>query len=377
MSYKYEGMETVVIDNGSGVIKAGFSGEISPCITFHTTVGRQSHIPAYQNNTNYSQNIKDKISITGDLSNIHYPIEHGIVTNWDDMEKIWHTVFDKICKIPEEQPVLLTEAPLNPKGNRQKMAQILFEHFNVPALYVTFPAVLSFYASGRRAGIVVDSGDGVSCTVPILDGYAVLHAMNRLDIAGRDLTNWMIKLLAQRGYSFSTTSEREIVRDLKEKHTYIALNFEKEMVSSKYLNENEKNYQLPDGQIITIGKACIQCPEILFTPTLAGYNELGLVELLHDSIKKCNVDLQHELYRRIVVSGGTTMCPGFSDRIEKELNILVPKVSRIRTIGESQRLYAAWIGGSILSSLSTFSSMLISKQDYDEFGPSIAHRKCL
>ena len=175
-----------------------------------------------------------------------------------------YTFYNELRIQPEEHSVLLTEAPLNPTANREKMVQIIFETFLIPATYIAVQSVLALYASGRTTGLIVGAGYGVSHTVPIYEGHALQHAVHKLDIGGRDLTDHLMKLLTERGYSFTTSAEREIVRDIKEKLTYVAEDFDADLAKADTSSNFEKNYELPDGQVITVGAVRFRCPEALF-----------------------------------------------------------------------------------------------------------------
>ncbi|TLD15902.1 uncharacterized protein PgNI_01594 [Pyricularia grisea] len=370
----------IVIDNGSGTIRAGFAGEDLPKCFFPSFVGRPKHLKVLAGALEGDVFIGEKAAteLRG-LLKIRYPLEHGIVTDWDDMEKIWGYVYEEGLKVlSEEHPVLLTEPPLNPRSNRDTAAQILFETFNVPALYTSIQAVLSLYASGRTTGIVLDSGDGVSHAVPVYEGFAITNSIQRIDVAGRDVTEHLQTLLRKSGYVFHTSAEKEVVRLIKEATSYVAHDpkkEEKEWAGAKLdPSKMMSDYTLPDGNKIKLGPERFRAPEILFDPEIIGLEYPGVHQMVINAIGKTDLDLRKSLYSNIVLSGGSTLTKGFGDRLLTEVQKLAVRDMRIKIFAPPERKYSTWIGGSILAGLSTFRKMWVSMDDWHE-NPDIIHTK--
>ena len=369
----------IVLDNGSGTIRAGFAGEDLPKCYFPSFVGRPKHLRVLAGALEGDVFIGQRAQELRGLLKIRYPLEHGIVTDWDDMERIWQFVYGEELKtMSEEHPVLLTEPPLNPRSNRDTAAQILFETFNVPALYTSIQAVLSLYASGRTTGVVLDAGDGVSHAVPVYEGFAMPSSIRRIDIAGRDVTEYLQLLLRKSGYVFSTSAEKEVVRMMKEKVGYVTLDPRKEDKEWSQLGGRGEGkvaeYVLPDGQKMKVGPERWRAPELLFDPEIIGSEYPGVHQIVVDAINRTDMDLRKNLFGNIVLSGGSTLTKGFGDRLLHEVQRLAVKDMRIKIFAPPERKYSTWIGGSILAGLSTFRKMWVNMDDWHE-NPEIIHTK--
>ncbi|KAJ5074164.1 actin [Anaeramoeba ignava] len=367
----------LVIDNGSYSTKVGFAGEISPRSIFPSLIGRPRHYGGIMVGMGQRDSyVGDEALSKCGILTIKYPIEYGIVTNWDDMEKIWHhSFYNELRVAPEEHPVLLTENTFNPKANREKMTQIMFETFAVPEFYLENQAVLSLISTGRSIGTVVEIGGGVIQFVPIYERCVLRNSINKLYLNERHLTDYLMKILTERGYSFTTTAERGIVREIKEKLCYVALDFDKELSNDQKLIE--KDYELPDGQVITIGNERFRTPEVLFQPSLYGMEELGIHTITYNSIMRCDEKIQKDLFSNIVLCGGSSIFPGIKQRFKKEITqLLTNKEKKVKIITQPERKHSVWIGGSMLSSFPVFRNLTISKDEYEEIGPTIIHKKC-
>ena len=375
-----EYIQAVVIDNGGDTIKAGFHKDCHPQTVFPNLVGRLIHKGFGIRNRFGGYEALGK----GDLVNITNVIEDGLITNWDDIEAVWHhTFYDCLCIAPEETPVLLTEPPLFPKESREKMTQIMFETFNTPALYCCSSSLLSLYGTGRVSGIVVDTGHTTSSIVPIIRGNPLLHAITKLETSGSQLTRYLTNKLSElNSYAFDTRSDRDRVRHFKESLSYVSLNYQHDM-EMELSGTVKSSYQLPDGKEICFGSELFRIPETLFQPSLCSAysatsvpDSMSIQQSVCSSIHGCSGEYHKQLCNNIVLSGGNSLFPGFRERLEREVSLLCPNnPNRIRVIAPAERKHLAWIGGASITSLTSFNSMWLTKEEYDESGPSPIIRK--
>lgn len=374
-----DSQSNIVIDNGSGEIKCGFSSEETPKSIFPNVFSPSSN----------------KIGDESKDDNI-YPVSHGVIVDWDSMEKVFTHLFDEELKVSAEQrQILLSEAPFSPKINKEKLTQLFFEKFNVQGLYISLQGLLSLYSVGKTTGLVVDSGDDMTCTIPIIEGYSMPHNIIKRNFGGRASTNFLVEMLKQKGMEFKTYEERKRVKELKEKSLSMSLEYysnqedKMDIENEKTNNENNKteivntnletaSFFLPDGQKIDLHRKLSICHEVNFQPDLMGIEVPGIHFQVFDSILKCETSIRKELFSNIILSGGNTLSFYYPQRLTQEVQKLAPAsyVDKVKVVAPSERKYTTWIGGTILAGLGSFQYIWVKHEDYQEAGPQIIHRKC-
>lgn len=252
----------------------------------------------------------------------------------------------------------------------------MFETFNTPAIFIAIQGVLSLYSYGLVTGVAVDTGAEVSQILPTIEGSPISEATSCLDLGGRDLDNYLMKIFIENGISFTYQHPIADVCKMKEKFCYVTSDFKKAMHFAQK-SHLRRTYTLPDNQVISMESERFQCPEALFQPSLLGKEFNGIHRTCYDSIAKCDSSVKRDLLSNIVLSGGSSLFPGFAERMADELTALVPANARVNVMAVPSRRHNVWIGGSIVAAQSAFQEMWLKKQEYEECGPSIIHKKCV
>jgi len=364
----------VVIDGGSAYFRAGISGNMVPTSLFDSVVGKPKVVGVHAGMAANDRYVGDEALTKRLVLDLEWPIQRGVITNWDAYDKLLKYAYSEIGVHSQEQPILLGEGMFVPDDQRPKLAELCFEKFGVPSFFQASEAVLATYGSGSTAALVLDFGEHKTEIVPVTDGMtsAVLFGANtRLPIGGAELTDELVKTLRQNGYNFNTQAEREIVRDMKEKLCYVAYDFNEE----QKLNKPKASYTLPDGQVIRFGFQRFQVPESYFRPEVVGLEDS---QGLHQLITKALQDhpemlhLRRYLAENCIITGGSSCLPGLAERIKKELLTLSPVNAdgdpkwEVKVNAPEHRKYSVWFGGSLLGPFTNF----VSREKYDEMGPT-------
>ena len=386
----------IIIDIGSGIIKAGISGQESPKTIFPNYIGEPKYSKVLRSFSKSNQEMKEQY-IGKDCSKylgilkLRYPVKNGIFENEQDILTVFKYIYQNLEINNEEireHPILITEPLLNPYINREKIASALFENLSAPAIFFASQPILSLFSTSNTSGIILESGDGVTQSCVVYEGYSIPNSYIRNNYGGRDVTEYFQTLLKKQGYSFSTTSEFEIVRKMKEEICFTAIGNSNSVLSNmsghldlggnKNKSESSNTYNLPDGNAIKIGEEKSLAPEILFNPSIIGSEHSSFQEMIVTSINKVDIDLRKNLFNNILISGGNTLFKGIQEKFHTEIKYLSPKNMKVKIHSPGNRLLSCWTGGNVISTLEIFKKMWVTKDDWGEKGnKSIIHVKTI
>jgi actin len=369
----------ILVVEHSSMVKAGFAGDDAPRAVFpsnvcrprlSTLVARSPNVYYYIGDEGYNRRgiLLHRMSIDrGYINKQAYTNEYSDWTPWDDIERVLHhTFYNELRVAPEDHPVLLSYNIGHETSDYEKLSQLAFETFQVPSLCLTNPSRMSLMSLGLTTGTVVNCGAGISLVSSFIDGKALPKLAHTL--GGHEITEHLMKILIERGYAFTTSYEREIVRDIKEKLCFASLNFEKDMKTSVTSSELEHPYELPDGQIITVGDQRFRAVECLFNPI-----DQQNVSLQHCVMQVLSQSGLNNMWREImlqniVLTGNGSGFKNLDHRLQNELDALAGHSTHVKL---TER-YASWTGGSIFACLNK--DEWVTKAEYEEQGLAIIHK---
>lgn len=332
-------------------------------------------------------------------------MKDGMIDNWDLFEKVLDYAYKRVIMSESElHPVLFSEASWNTRHNREKLTELMFEKYNVPAFFLVKNAVLAAFANGRATALVVDSGAKHTSVVPVHEGYVLTQAVVKSPLGGDYLSMQCRQHLEKLGIELTmgySISGKDALKE-RDQPRYTKRTLPENLTSSweQYMLRQQLqdyqaavvqvlespyderiasqipavHYEFPTGYHQDFGSERFKLAENLFDHTM-----LGAGQLASTSVSNCDADVRLALYGSVVVTGGNTLLPGFPERLNRDLQHRAPSNTRIKMIvanGTVERRFGAWIGGSILASIGTFQQMWISAQEYEEGGKSQVERKC-
>lgn len=365
----------VVIDMGTGTCKVGFAGQTLPTYTMATIVGCQPKKSATGGQPVLETFLGQAARSRPELALVQ-PVRNGIVVDWEAAELIWRHMLEHDLRVAtRDHPLLFSDPPFSPATNREKLVEVAFESLRCPAMYVAAQSVLSVYAHGRVSGLVVDTGHGVTCTVPVFQGYNLPHALERLDLAGSHLTAFLEEALRRAGWPLGQQPDLDLVESIKRRCCYVAADVRGELARPE--QEGRQTLRLPDGRTLTLGEELFRCPELLFAPPeTPGLSPVGVPAMAARSLHKAPPEVRADVARNVLLCGGSSLFAGFEGRFRAELLRELPPEPRVVVTAQPSRGFSVWTGGSILASLRAFQSCWVPREQYEEWGPHVVYRQC-
>lgn len=359
---------SIIIDLGSGLIKSGFSGEDGPRNIFNSIVGIPKMAGLKVGMEQKERFVGDEAIENLEFMNYFPPIKRGEVADWDKFETLMHyLLYNQMEVVPEEMSVLITETPLSSKENRAKVAEMLFEKFDVEKYHMANSSMLGLFSYGKTSGIVVDSGFNVTSTVPIYEGFPLQYASKKINLGGEDISLNLLESLKEKlEPSYKLIKGRLLADDIKEHKGYISMDNEEKEEEK----QEESPYKLPDGKELKLGNEIFKTCDILFNPPEDNKDLMSVSKMVTEALACCDDDVRTDINESICLIGGTTLMKNFPEKLKNELSDN-KDFGNFNLSFSPERQFSSWVGGSIMSSLDNFHYMWVTKDEYDEKGKTL------